>query len=170
MAARKISDVWTDLNAKVATHISHTLDVQTVTHTQAYAKTQTPTARSRHAASHKPLPLNIPHVWPFNCGPKISVIMETVGKHSGRNRHFSYYIQVCWCQGQLSILSWQELLACVTAHHNELAVEREHCSQISQLIHNLIYSAHRSVGSLTLFSSTQTDCTKMCHYGMVQRI
>ena len=78
----------TDLNTKVAvlpllsmhTNVhTHTLSLShTHTHTPSNTQAHAQHVCSRHPASHKPLPPNIPHIWPFNCGPKISVITESV--------------------------------------------------------------------------------------------
>ena len=60
---------------------THTLSLSlphTHTHTPSNTQAHAQHVCSRHPASHKPLPPNIPHIWPFNCGPKISVITESV--------------------------------------------------------------------------------------------
>lgn len=122
----------TDLNTKVGKVPMHTYCMSTHSHTWAYTKTQALHAWSRHPASHKPLPLNIPHIWPFNCGPKISVITESVStlqvntaaeidtsttiyKCTGARGRFLFIAdRNYWLVSLLTImnLQWSRLLSC----------------------------------------------------------
>lgn len=140
MGATEISYVCMLTMTKVATFFSacthmspdnetpkpHTLFLKE-THT--YTNTYTHRASS-HQTFSKPPPQNIIQIWPFNWGLKISVItaitecFNVASKHRSRNRLYNYYTEVQWCQKQVSIHSWWELVACVTPHNADLGVEQ----------------------------------------------